>query len=44
MDREFITLYNYVKRNYVIGQHYVLNIYVLSSIATQIINMTHLQY
>jgi len=35
MDRGIIALCNYVKRKYVIGGHYVLHIYVLSSLVLQ---------
>ncbi len=40
MDRVIMTLYNYVKRNYVIGGFYVLHIYVLSSLVAQNLKMT----
>lgn len=36
LDREIIMLRHYLKRNNVIGQLYVLHIYVLLSVLTQI--------
>lgn len=37
MDREIITLYQYVKRKYVIDDDYVLHIDILSSLAIPVL-------